>query len=520
MCCNNRAARKALQQASCACLEQLEVRRMLSASTALKAPPVATASYCDGELEICGTEGRDTVSIFDDAKNGKVTLWIDKNGDCQIEECELTEYCDVEEIDADLKGGDDKVKYVLVSDMCRDEREVEIDLGCGDDTFCFESGYGPLTQEPTATQGFSEPPQNGGSADITDCSEFELEVEGDDGDDKMTFDFSRTSIIKSEVEIEGDGGKGDDCIEYILPQIGFVNGEQSVVQQLPGFEYIDDSCVEAEFNLGDGCNVMRIEALTLIADSEVETCIKGGKNSDKVYDQQFFGLIGCTEYEVKADLGKGDDTYCQTMSAENFIDCKAKACFEVKAGDGCDEVKSSLGGSVRMKPALASSVAQPVVLGGIQGSLAMLFDGGKHNDKVEIDFSCDALYVGEKGQLKLSAKGGDGNDCVSVAVRVDEYSAGCYEISVCGDGGDDKVALGFQDDSCGAYNPQAAAVASSSKSSSKSKTKLSLDGGKGCDSWDTEGNKGEEVCPRNVEKLCEELLSPFCSVVILPPIDL
>jgi len=545
MCCDNKAALKALQGAACACLEQLEVRRLMSSSYYQpKAPPPkyqpkepeCTAQTYDTDrnrcyetLKICGTERCDTVTIWDDAKCDTLTVWIDKDGDKCIDECEVKEYKDVQKIEVDLKGGDDKLKYVLVSDLCRDKRNIKIDLGCGDDCFEIESGCLPQKRGDTRLEVASSTTEGEhGSADITDCSELCLDVKGNDGNDRLNFNFAKTSIKDSKVTINADAGKGNDCVEYSLPALGeveqmpptLVSANGTDGPGLPGLEAIGNSSVKATFNLGSGCNTMKLQTRTFIADSKVETCIIGGCDSDKVYDEQAFALLGCTTYSVKTDLGGGNDSYCQTLNANNYIDCKASACFEVKGGDGCDELKTRIDKGEREEenPQLTS---EEELFSGIQGSLAIVFDGGCGNDKVSIDLSCVALSVGEKGKLKLHGIGGDGNDCVEVVARVDECSKGCYDIQVLGGKGDDKVALGFQDDSCGREEPNTLAVAefrfgnyTPKQPAPKSRHGLVLDGGSGCDQWDTEGNKGEEVCPRNVERLCEGLLPPFCDRLI------
>ena len=116
------------------------------------------------------------------------------------------------------------------------------------------------------------------------------------------------------------------------------------------------------------------------------------------------------------------------------------------------------------------------------------------------------------GKLKLAGIGGDGCDDVTVVARVNCESDGCYDVQVLGGCGDDKVALGFQDDSlCKRETPSVSASFLKS-APKKSRNSFLLDGGPGCDKYDFEGNV--EICPRNVEKLCEELLPPFCEVLI------
>jgi hypothetical protein len=78
-------------------------------------------------------------------------------------------------------------------------------------------------------------------------------------------------------------------------------------------------------------------------------------------------------------------------------------------------------------------------------------------------------------------------------------------VKVLGGNGDDKVALGFQDDSLCKGDARTTSTVSSYGT-------FLLDGGCGYDKWDTEGN----VCvtKKYVERLCEELLPPFCDVLI------
>ena len=53
MCCDNRAAHKALQGAVCACLEQLEVRRLMSISSYLPAVPTTTTTTSSSSSASC-----------------------------------------------------------------------------------------------------------------------------------------------------------------------------------------------------------------------------------------------------------------------------------------------------------------------------------------------------------------------------------------------------------------------------------------------------------------------------------
>jgi hypothetical protein len=514
MCCSNQAAHKALQGAVCACLEQLETRRLMSISSYL--PPSSTTTTtsssssssscnvydtnsdgCKETLRICGTEKCDTV-----------TVWVDKDGDRCIDDCEVQSFKDVQKIEVTLKGGDDKLKYVLVSDLCHDKRSLKADLGCGNDCFEFESGCAPRKDSPEASTLIES--SEHGSADITDCSELCLDVNGSDGNDKLDFDFSKTSIKDSKVTVYGKGGKGDDCIGYQLPTLYGVEADVAARTSSVGsggLELISNSCVNANFSLGDGCNTLNLKTFSLISDSTVNTCFTGGCNTDKVYDSEAFILLGCTKYTVKGDLGSGNDSYCGEYDAGSAIDRGASACFDVKGGYGYDTLKfKGLGDRPAMEPlaaALATSSEGSESLGGIAGLLSVNLDGGCNNDCVRIDLDCPALHV--TGKLKLIGSGGDGCDDVAVTARVDSCSRGCYEVKVLGGNGDDKVALGFQDDSVCKGDARTTSTVSSYGT-------FVLDGGCGCDKWDTEGN----VCvtKKYVERLCEELLPPFCDVLI------
>src|SRR5438874_10490644 len=127
--------RKSIRSATGPVIDTLESRRLLST--------VALVDNGDGSntLKITGTNGKDTVTVYDDPINNAVEVVDDKNHDGIEDPGEVTTFTDanLHNVNANMKKGDDTVNIEPVSTYDGQQRSFDIDLKEGNDHFTFVS---------------------------------------------------------------------------------------------------------------------------------------------------------------------------------------------------------------------------------------------------------------------------------------------------------------------------------------------------------------------------------------------
>src|SRR5438477_9690242 len=193
-----------VKRAAFAAIETLENRRLLST--------VALVDNGDGSntLKITGTNGKDTVTVYDDPINNAVEVVDDKNHDGIEDPGEVTTFTDanLHNVNANMKKGDDTVNIEPVSTYKTQQRSYDVDLKEGNDHFTFVSPTEP--EDGGATGSLNVEPLG---ADISQNSDISFTVEGESGNDHLTFDLSRTSILTSAVSINADTESGNDTVD-------------------------------------------------------------------------------------------------------------------------------------------------------------------------------------------------------------------------------------------------------------------------------------------------------------------
>jgi hypothetical protein len=494
--------KKVVRRAAGAVIDTLENRRLLSTVSLVPQP--------DGtnELKITGTSGKDNVYVFDDPINNFVEVVDDKNGNGIAEgsEVHLFPNSNLSIIHADMKGGDDRLEIHGITSYEAKDRSFEIDMGDGNDTFLFTTD--PAKDVPLGLDSDSL------GGDISDGSDFNFNIHGDAGNDKLTVDFTRTSIVASAVTVQIDASSGNDTVNLNLPNsdsleaIGEFIRPDDVTQPdvilLPGADVIVD------IDLGGGNDTLNQDVNTEIFNrSDVSINVLGQTGKDVYNDYEDFSLEDNSSLTVNADLGSGDDRYhgefnfnsvgvqqaSQVQPAELpivgqgiNIDESSQANFILHGSDGNDKLEvdhldeTAIGSIGLQQPAR------------IDGLMNVQLYGGDGNDLAEIDLNPGpSVDLGLTGLFRGVVSGDNGNDHTRIDILAGG-EGGTWDLTENGGIGNDSLGAAFQDESQFGvnYGPRGGIL---------------VDGGSGTDKWDTEGNGNFKL--RSDETLDESLEQPF-----------
>lgn len=511
-----------------AAIETLEQRRLLSTVSLVNNPDMSTT------LRITGTNSKDTVTIYDDPANNSVEVVDDKNHNGIEDPGEVHTFtnANLHNVNADMKKGDDTVEIEPVSTYDGQQRSFDIDLKEGNDHFTFVS---PTLPED-GTTGAQQVEPNG--ADITDRSDISFTVEGESGNDHLRFDLSRTSIDTSAVSINADTESGNDTVDLLLPDATF--GERGIVSSSSGAPepVALDSIVggipgelQAQIDLGSGKDTMNLTTLTGIQGSIANINVLGDSGNDTFNDHEDFGVFNGGSLTVNSNLGSGDDRYhglfaigngrLPTMVTEPLgslqsaptieIGTESSASFNIQGSTGNDKLEfddTNIPNVFSTQPIFGPV---PLLFAPIEGLLDMEAHGGANNDLCEIDLDPSAVVsVGTQGTFRGIVSGDDGKDHCRLDVlasggtepavaegNIATILAGQFDLSVLGGGDNDTIGASFElvpdaENTPDHYGPRGAIL---------------VDGGRGTDKYDTEGNGIFNL--RGLETLDESLENPF-----------
>lgn len=164
--------------------------------------PSVTVVQTGSTLYLTGDQSDDTVRIQDDGTDTGLLL----NGTA----IELTE--PVTRIVVDTRGGNDTVSYTLADGLTSINREVNVFLGNGSDTFTADLDAGVPTDSTltlTVNGGNGKDTLSAtGAGAIT--GNLNLELIGGNGKDAI--DFSFTGGLTGSLTVIADGGNGNDTV--------------------------------------------------------------------------------------------------------------------------------------------------------------------------------------------------------------------------------------------------------------------------------------------------------------------
>jgi len=515
---------RSIRRAAITALENLEQRRLLAAQVTIN---VHDTPYFGETLDIHGTTGKDQITVFDDPGNARFVVWVDKNHNGTATESEVTEINqsdydeEINTVLVDSDKGDDTVNYYLVStfeeppitvtgaqggdqiELPGVHRSIEIDLAAGKDSFLF---YSPTEELDDVLANHVSPDPAG--ADVTNGSDINLEVEGQEGDDTITTDLSNTTVSESTFLINMDAAQNNDTVNFIAPtlvaeQIG-VDPVTVGTDQVKGI--LQPTLVQVQVDLGSGNNTYNQTLATdVVGEAILKINVNGGSGKDVVNDLDVDIQIEFNSgVSVNANLGAGDDTYHGEFVFSNFgvPDRSSVLAYNVQAGDGNDNVKfDDFEGDTPPTGAHGPGTAPSA----IEGLFDLQSYGGNGNDNLQIDFNEDeglAPPIGvEGGTFRALLSGDYGNDKVRLDVAIAGESRGTYDIALLGGGGDDTMGARWfnpNDEigtSFGEYGPRGGIL---------------VDGGRNNDKFDTEeiGFGASVFIVRACEKLVESLENP------------
>jgi len=512
-----------IQRAVFSALENLEQRRMLSASVKIQ---VIDTPFEGETLQVTGTTGKDQISVYDDPQGQQFFVWVDKNHNGTATGSEITniQQSDYDEeintVLVDSDKGDDTVNYYLVSsygtgdfvgtsanpaavvvDGIGTHRSIEIDLAAGNDTFSFSSPTEFLDDEIA-----KDIPVDSFGADITNGSDVNLEVEAQEGNDVANINLGRTTVVESEVRINADMAAGNDTVNFTTPD--FTQGEEigqlgimTAGEQEPPIEGFGPTILQLQVDLGSGNNTMNSDlSCNVDTDASLLINVNGGSGKDVVNDFANIAVRDGSTVAYNANLGSGDDKFHSEFywgEGGSRVDRTSQLGYNVQAQDGNDDVKFD-DANFDERPI---DPAGDFIGNEIQGSVNLQAYGGNGNDSVQIDFSATegSPPVNVSGGYFRGLVSGDyGNDKVRLDVEIGGESFGTYDFSVLGGGGDDTLGVRWNNPNDewgimpGEYGPGGGIL---------------VDGGRNNDKYDTEFDE-LGISPfivRACEKLVESL---------------
>jgi hypothetical protein len=184
----------------------LEDRSLLSVSASISA----------GTLTVTGTSAAETVKLNDD---GAGSVSVKGTG------LATQNFNGVDKIVIKMKGGNDKVTYNLNGDLST-ARTIEPDLGSGDDTFTANIKgdlNAKLTIDATGDSGDDVMTINSDNVNVAQGVTFKADMDGKDGKDKITTNYS--GDLDGTLDLSNTGGSGKDNLKMFITALDGSTGK-------------------------------------------------------------------------------------------------------------------------------------------------------------------------------------------------------------------------------------------------------------------------------------------------------
>ena len=456
-------------------IEGLECRRLF----AVLVTPVDSDGDGANELIITGDGNNNRVIVYDDDQNDRTDVVLDtnNNGAFDLGEVNFPFAEEFEETEVSLGGGNDTLRYFLVTDLESGDRRLLVDLGSGDNKLIYSS---PTTGSSSAGVLFDTD-----GADIIDESDVVIQADASTGKDTFDIDLSRTTISSSRVNIDLNGSGGSDTFSFKTPD--FNQNEDGIVAD---GSFKPSQVIYDPSGGGGTTNTYNFDIFSDIEDgSTLDMDIEGGTAKDVITSNFSLGLFSSgglqrSGLDFQANLGDGADSFLGNVdlgTLASFLGPNTQARFNVN-GQANNDI-------IRYRDVTTG--------GGDSGQIAGLLDlsasGGAQHDTVTCDLDTlggARLSVTSSGEFRSIMNGGTGNDTVFIDLVTGVQTTGLLELAVLGGSGDDKVSLALKDDGNAVY----------------AGGKALLDGGLGTDRWDTEGDG--LIIRTSTEILDESLQAP------------
>lgn len=328
-------------------IEALEDRSLLTCDT----------FFSRGVLTVVGTNDADLVSVLD---------YGDGDVDITCDDSDTVSFEGVSRIVLRLLGGDDHLEYEFDGDITA-KRDIQIDMGTGDDTVTFDSLFADILQNLT------------------------IGLKAGDGNDAIAVSLGDVQL-QSRVSLGIDLGAGDDtadidCVGTTTPNAG---RSTSIIVRLQG---------------GSGDDEVITELGTFIG-GNLSFNAQMGAGNDVLDVVQEGHLEGRAKILVKADLGDGDDLFLGSVTANTLIERYSAFEVSVLGANGDDEIVERL---------------DDVEL---YGRIRFKADGGQGDDQLSSFYRFEGSpSFDSTGLFSTTLKGGDGDDGLLVVEEFDESEA-------------------------------------------------------------------------------------------------
>lgn len=285
-------------------LESLEGRQLL---TAAASQPLVTEGSANGVpiLLVTGTNKADVINITDNGTDavGNITLTF---GNGQT----YTSKTGVSLVQVQSKGGNDQVSYTLTGDLVV-TRTIQVSLGAGNDQFTAD-----IPANINNPDGLNIEAYGNAGNDTMDVKQsgatlagtFYPYLEGDAGNDRLTYAGIGTIAAGASVSPAFSGGAGNDSITSNY--MGQINGN-----------YIYNLSMDGGAGNDTLTNTIQVGANstgTVGTSSAVPAIVEGGNGNDKITYAIFVDPTA-TQAQIFASAfgGAGKDTVQQTSNVQN-----------------------------------------------------------------------------------------------------------------------------------------------------------------------------------------------------------